>query len=408
MDSTSGSSSSLEPTLNTAATVKKISEEVHEIYLGESTIILVGTAHVSEKSADCVEQTIREYLPDCIAIELCEPRLQALENPNRWEETDIFEVIKNGKAYVLIAQLLLSSFQKRIAKKLGIRPGEEMLRALELSKELNISKALIDREVRTTLKRAWSNMSFWSTLKLVFGLLASLFSGEDNVTEKEIEELKQGDALSALMAEFSEILPGIKEVLIDERDKIMAMKLSQLPHRKVVAVVGAGHVPGMLQCFGKQIDVSTYEEIPPPNGTFRIIAWGIPAIIIGIFIYGFFSSGLDTSLNMLSAWFLANGIFSALGALIALAHPLTIIAAFFAAPFTSLNPTIAAGWVCGLVEALMRKPRVKDFNTIADDVSTIKGLWGNRLSKTLLVVALANIGSMIGTFVGSWKVVSLL
>lgn len=392
----------------TSPTIEKISDEIHKVVWDNKTLYLVGTAHVSEQSAALVEQTIREHTPDCIAIELCEPRLQALENPNRWEETDIFDVIKSGKAYVLIAQLLLSSFQKRIAKKLGIRPGEEMLRALNLSKELNIELALVDREVRTTLKRTWSNMSFWATLKLIFGLIGSLFSGEDNVTEKEIEELKQGDALSALMAEFSEILPGIKEVLIDERDLIMAHRISQLPHETIVAVVGAGHVPGMLSSFGKDIDVSELEVIPPPSNTLRIFTWGIPAIIIGIFIYGFLSSGIDTSLNMLSAWFLANGIFSALGALIALAHPLTILTAFFAAPFTSLNPTIAAGWVCGLVEALMRKPRVKDFNSIADDVSSFKGIWGNRLSKTLLVVALANIGSMIGTFVGSWKVVSLL
>ena len=388
--------------------IEKLSEEVHKISLNGKTILLVGTAHVSEKSADCVEETIREHKPECVAIELCEPRLQSIENPNRWEETDIFDVIRSGKAYVLIAQLLLSSFQKRIAKKLGIRPGEEMLRALELTRELNVDKALIDREVRTTLKRAWANMSFWSTLKLIAGLVGSLFSGEDNVTEKEIEELKQGDALSALMAEFSELLPGIKEVLIDERDVIMATRLAALKHENIVAVVGAGHVPGMLSAFGKEVDIEPFQEIPPPSKTFRFITWGIPTLIIGLFIYGFFSSGADTSINMLSAWFLANGICSAIGAAIALAHPLTILAAFFAAPFTSLNPTVAAGWVCGLVEALLRKPRVKDFNTIADDVSTIKGIWGNRLSKTLLVVAFANIGSMFGTFIGSWKVVSLL
>jgi len=389
--------------------IEQLSENVHKIGLNpDKSIFLVGTAHVSEQSAQLVEDTIRENNPDCIAIELCEPRLQAIENPKRWEETDIFEIIKSGKTYVLIAQLLLSSFQKRIAKKLGIRPGEEMLRAIEVSKELNIKKALIDREVKVTLKRSWSNMSLWAGLKLLFGLIASLFSGEEKVTEKEIEELKQGDALSAIMAEFSEILPGIKEVLIDERDAIMAMSLKKLKHQNTVAIVGAGHVPGMLKAFEQEIDIEPFLEIPPPSNTFKMIAWGIPLVIVGIFIFGFLNSGAETSINMLSAWFLANGICSAIGTMIALAHPFTIITAFFAAPFTSLNPTVAAGWVCGLVEALLRKPRVKDFNTIADDVSTFKGVWGNRLSKTLLVVALANIGSMVGTFIGSWKVISLL
>ena len=386
--------------------VERISQDITKVILGNKEIILVGTAHVSEKSAQTVESVIREHAPDCVALELCEPRLQAIRNPNRWEETDIFNVIRSGRSYVLFAQLVLASFQKRVAEKLGIRPGEEMLRALATVDELDLKTALIDREVRTTLKRAWSKTTWWSSVKLMCSMCGSLFTKQNEISAEEIEKLKAQDALTTIIEEFSEMLPGIKSVLIDERDLYMAKKLSDLPYSKTVAIVGAGHVPGMLKAFGTEIDITALEEIPPPSLTTKLISWGFPGIILAMFAYGFVVSG--TGGSMFSTWFLVTGIFSALGALAALAHPLTIISAFLAGPFTTLNPTIAVGWVCGLVEAFLRKPRVKDFHTIADDLSTFKGLFANRLSRTLLVVGFANIGGTIGTFVGSYKIYHLL
>jgi pheromone shutdown-related protein TraB len=387
--------------------ITELQQNVDLIEFGERKIYVVGTAHVSKSSAELVRQAVEEYQPDVICVELCEPRLESLLNPERWQETDIFDVVKSGRAYVLLAQLILSSFQKRLAEQFGVRPGEEMREAVRLADEQGIRLEVVDREIRTTLKRAWAKAGFFSLMKLSSGLLTSLFTRQE-ISEQEIEALKEGDALSAMMSEFSAYLPTVKDVLIDERDLYMAAKIYASGGKSVMAVVGAGHVPGIRRALGTDVDLVSLEKLPPPRRWVMLIAWGVPAVIIGMFIYGFLYAGESTSMEMLSAWVLANGGLSALGALIALAHPLTIITAFVAAPITSLNPTIAAGWVCGLVEALIRKPRVKDLDTLADDISTLSGFWKNRVSKVLLVIILANLGSVAGTLIGSIKVASLL
>ena len=387
--------------------ISQIKQNLDLIEIDDRKIYLVGTAHVSKTSADLVEETIREYKPDSICLELCSPRLDSLKNPDRWRETDIFEVVRSGRSHLLFTQLLLSSFQKRLAQKFGIKPGEEMHRALSVANETGTDIEVIDREIRTTLKRAWANLGLWTLLKLFFSFIFSVFSPEE-ISEKDIEELKEGDSLLSILEEFADFMPEVKEVLIDERDKYMAEKLRTTVGPTIVAVVGAGHCKGIKEIIGESIDLEAIDEIPPRSKTVLAIAWGIPLIIIGMFIYGFLFSDAETSLSMIAAWVLANGLLSALGAAIALAHPLTILTAFVAAPITSLNPTIAAGWVCGLVEAVIHKPRVRDLETIADDVSTFRGFWSNRVSKILLVVMLANLGSVVGTFVGGFKIASLL
>ncbi len=387
--------------------ITELQQNIDLISFGERRIFLCGTAHVSKSSAELVREAVETHAPDVICVELCEPRLSSLRNPELWRETDIFEVVKSGRAYVLLAQLILSSFQKRLAEQFGVRPGEEMREAIRLAEEKGIRLEVVDREIRITLKRAWAEASFWSLLKLSSGLFASLFTQEE-ISEQEIEALKSGDTLSAMMAEFSDYLPEVKDVLIDERDRYMAAKIYASGGERVLAVVGAGHVPGIQRTLGADVDLASLEELPPPRAWVKTIAWGVPALILGMFVYGFIYSGAETSLEMLGVWFLANGTLSALGALLALAHPLTILTAFLAAPITSLNPTIAAGWVCGLVEALLRKPRVKDLESLADDVSSVRGFWSNRVSKVLLVIILANLGSVAGTLLGSFKVASLL
>lgn len=387
--------------------IAELEPNVDIITFGERKIYLIGTAHVSKTSAELVRRTIEEIRPDVVCVELCEPRLESLQQPERWRETDIFQVVRRGRAYVLLSQLLLASFQKRLAEKLDVRPGEEMREAVSLSQEHNIRLEVVDREIRTTLKRAWAEAGLWSLLKLSYGLVASVFS-KDEISEEQIEELKSSDALTVMMNEFAEYLPGVKDVLIDERDKYMAAKIYASGGSNVVAVVGAGHVPGILRTLGTDVDLASLETIPPGNKALRAISWGIPLSILAAFIYGFYYSGVDTSMQMISAWVIANGSLAALGALVALAHPLTIVTAFIAAPITSLSPAVAAGWAAGLVEAMVRKPRVKDLETIADDVSTVRGFWSNRLSKVLLVMMLANLGSAAGTLIGSIKVFSLL
>ncbi|MFQ5636192.1 MAG: TraB/GumN family protein [Gammaproteobacteria bacterium] len=371
------------------------------------SFFIVGTAHVSRDSADLVEKTIRERRPDTVAVELCESRFESLSNPDRWKETDIYTVIRSGRTYVLMAQLALSAFQKRLADEFGVRPGEEMHRAIKVSGDTGAELSLVDREIRTTLKRAWATAGFWTLMKVLYQTILSTFDAKE-ISKEDIENMKAGDELAMVLDEFSGSLPGVKIALIDERDRYLAAKIEQSPGDTVVAVVGAAHVPGIKRAFGAAVDLDVLDEIPPPKKIFRVIGWGIPILLLGLIAAGFLGSGRETTEQMIMAWILANGVSAAIGTIVALAHPLTILAAFLAAPVTSLNPTIAAGWVCGLVEAYLRKPRVADLENIAEDMTTLRGVWHNRVIKVLLVVVLANLGSSIGTFIGVGWVAALL
>ena len=372
---------------------------VFELVEDDKTTTIIGTAHVSKNSAELVERIIRERKPKVVGIELCKPRFDTITNPESWSNTDIYQVIKSGKVYVLISQIILSSFQKKIADKFGVRPGEEIRRAIEVCNELDIEISLIDREVKTTLKRAWASAGFFSILKLTASLFMSMFSKEE-VTEEQIESLKQHDDLTVVINEFGEALPSVKKSLIDERDLYLTGKIKEIESDNIVAVVGAGHVPGMTKNYNQEIDIEDLDIIPKSNVSMKFVKYGIPSIIIAFFVWGFFNLETEKTKDLFLAWFMANGFLSALFTTAALAHPLTILAVFFAAPFTSLNPTIAAGWVAGLVEATFKKPKVKDLQTIADDIGTIKGIYKNKVSRILLVVVLANLGSSIGTFYG--------
>jgi pheromone shutdown-related protein TraB len=320
---------------------------------------------------------------------------------------DIVSVIREGKSYLLMAQLLLVGFQKKLGNQLQVKPGIEMMQALKVAEEISSQPVLADRDVKTTLKRTWASLGFFSAIKVLATMITAGLA-ENEITEEEIERLKSADALEEMMKDFSDALPGVRNALIDERDKYLAAKIRSAPGDSVVAVVGAGHVPGIKKWIGKSIDLDELEIIPPPSPLKRFLRWLIPGLILAMIVYGFVVSGADTSLKMFEAWFWINAVLAAIGAILALAHPLTVIAAFFASPFTSLNPLIGVGWVAGLVEALLRKPRVADFETIADDASTLKGIWSNRLSRILLVIALTNLFGMVGTFLGGVKVASLL
>ncbi|UCG72575.1 MAG: TraB/GumN family protein [Chromatiales bacterium] len=386
--------------------VTPIEDNVDRLEIDGRSIYLVGTAHVSPASALLVDRVIRDKRPDTVCLELCNSRYETLTNPERWKETDLYSVIRDGRAYVLMAQLALAAFQRKLAREFKIRPGEEMHRAMRAATATGAEIVLVDREIRTTLKRAWAGAGFGSMVRMVWSLLVSLFNRE-TVTAEEVEKLKGNDELTVMLEEFSGALPGVKTALIDERDQYLAAKIRKAPGQRVVAVVGAGHVPGIKRIFSDDIDLVALEELPPPKPIFRIIGWGVPLLLFALVAAGFAFSGRETGEQMIIAWVLANGIAAAAGTAIALAHPVTIVTAFVAAPLTSLNPTIAAGWVCGLVEAWLRKPRVLDLERVGDDVSTVPGIWRNRVTRVLLVVILANLGSSLGTFIGVGWILSL-
>ncbi len=373
-------------------------QSIHKLKIDNKNITLVGTAHVSKKSVELVEKSIDEENPDTIAVELCESRFKSITDSNRWRNMDIVKIIKEKKMFVLLINLILASFQKKIADKFGIKPGQEMITAIEKSKEKKIDLILIDRDVNVTLSRFWRSMSFFTKIKIFFGFLFSILNSEE-IEEEDIEKMKDKDALQNILIKLEKSYPILNKILIRERDMYLAEKIKQSSGQNIVAVVGAGHINGIKKYLFQDINLSELEKVPPPSKTSKIIKWLLPAIIIFIFLYGFFMNNESNTGDMLKWWIIANSSMAGLGALIAFAHPLTILSAIVSAPITSLNPMIAAGWVAGLTEAFIKKPKVKDFENIQKDISSIKGFWKNKVTRILLIAVLTNIGSGIGTMV---------
>ncbi len=378
--------------------ISEKSESLHYLEDDEKKIILVGTAHVSKESAQQVKETIQQVKPDTVCVELCASRYQSIRQKEHWQQTDIVKVIKEKKSFLLLSNLMLASFQKRIAKQFDINPGAEMIEAIKIAEEVGAEIHLADRDIRTTLSRTWHSMGFWSKIKLIFQLVMSLGDVKD-IKEEDIEKMKQEDVLESLLAEVGKSLPALKDILIDERDQYLADKIREAPGKKIVAVVGAGHVPGIQKYWLANIDIQALEQLPPKKKFTGMLKWLLPGVILTMFIAGFFYGGAKAGQDMLIWWIAANAILAGLGAVIALAHPATIISSMLAAPLTSLNPMIAAGWVSGLVEAFSRKPKVKDLETLADDILSVRGFWRNKVTRILLVVVFTNLGSSIGTFV---------
>jgi len=371
---------------------------VDQISCNGKNILLIGTAHVSRQSAKLVEETILEQTPDTVCVELCETRLASLKDVDRWRNMDIVKVIKEKKALLLFMNLLLASFQKKIADKFDIKPGQEMINAIKAAEKINARIIPADREIQITLSRVWRGMGLWEKLKLMFSLVFS-FGASDDINEEDIEKMKQEDILQTLLADVKKTHPIIEKSLINERDQYLAEKIRSAPGEKIVAVVGAAHAPGIKKYLAnnEKIDLDELNTIPPAGKAGKILKWAIPAAIMILFVTGFLMEGKNAGTDMIWIWIAANGIFAGIGATLALAHPLTIISAIIAAPLTSLNPMIAAGWVSGLVEAFSRKPKVKDFEAIPADIVSIKGFWRNNVTRILLVIIFTNLGSTIGT-----------
>lgn len=371
---------------------------VQRLEIDEREVFLVGTAHVSPQSVRDTKEAIETLEPDTVCVELCEARYQNLENQDSWRKLDIFQVLREGKAALLLSSFLMHSFQRRIAQRFGIEPGAEMREAIARARERGARLELIDRDIQISLKRTWSSLGFWQRTKVMTQLVGSAFVGDD-LKEEDIEKLKDTGNLTDLMSALAEALPSVKDTLIDERDAYMAEKLRRSAGPRTVAVVGAGHLPGITGLADAECDLEELETVPEPPLWPRIIKWALPIVIIALLAYGFIQGGAERGVESIYLWILINGSLSALGAAIALGHPLTILSAFAAAPLTSLNPFIAAGWVAGLVQALLRRPLVADMENLADSLGSARGFWSNRLTRVLLVVVLSNLGSVLGTAV---------
>jgi pheromone shutdown-related protein TraB len=388
-------------------------DSLRRLRLGEREFLLLGTAHISSRSVEEVRALIVEEKPDRVCVELDAARYGSLTEGSGWGKLDIVEVLRKGKGFLLLANLVLSSFQRRLGAGLGISPGEEMLTAVRLAQEAGIPFSLCDRDIQITLRRAWARTSFWGKNKMLAAMLATIFSSE-KLTPEEIEKLKSRTTFQSMLDELAGYLPAVKEVLIDERDRYLATRIHQAEGRRVVAVVGAGHVEGIarsleaLQAGTLTADTRSLEEVPQRRRLGSYLGWLIPAAIVGLLVAGFFRSGWQLSLAMLWKWVLVSGTLAALGTLLTLAHPLTIVAAFIGAPITTLNPFIGIGLVTGVIEAFLRSPRVADFENLHDDLLSLRGFFRNRVTHILLVFLFSSLGAMIGNFIGIPWLTSLL
>lgn len=386
--------------------IKKL---VIEIEGKAKQVILVGTAHISKESIDLVNKTIEEEQPDIIGVELDKDRLEQLLSGKKWQETNLVEIIKTGKTYLFLLNIFLSNMQRQIGKQVGIQPGSEMIAALKKGQEKKVPIQLLDRDVRITLKKAFNEMSLKEKIILGSSFIGGFFGTGEKVTVEKIEELKKEDLINNLMKELGKQFPSIKKALVDERDIYISEMIKRSPGKKIVAVVGAGHIEGIINQLNsnKKINLNELNIISKKKNWLKYITPLLPIIFGIILIYSFITKGIDNTIGVLFYWILITGTFSAIGALLAKAHPFSILAAFFSAPLTTLHPALAAGWFSGLIEARFNSPRVMDFENLPE-VSSINQFYDNKVTHILIVAALTNLGAMIGVIIAFPAIITLL
>jgi len=350
------------------------------IQLGNKEVIMVGTAHVSKASVEEVRSTILAERPDAVAVELCQARYDVMKNPLAWQNMDIFKVIKEKKAAFLMANLVMASFQRRIGEKLGVKPGDEMRAAIEEAEANGIEVVLVDRNVQITLARAWRGLRFWEKMKLLYGAMLSIFEVEE-LTEKDIEKLKETDVLTTAVEEMAKYAPTIKEVLIDERDAYMARKIADISSSgRVVGVIGAGHMKGILSQIEHPVeDLARLEEVPEKKDS--VMKWVFPLAIFALVVSGFFVGGSKQGFDMIKLWVICTMACTAIATLLTFAHPVTVLVATLVAPVTTVVRVFHSGWVAGLSEAYLKKPKVSDFESLHDDILRLGGWWRNPITR---------------------------
>jgi pheromone shutdown-related protein TraB len=384
-------------------------QDVELVQLPDREVWLVGTAHISAESVVLVHKVIEELHPDCVCIELDERRYQALSEKNRWEGLDLREVIKNRQLATLILNFVLSSYQKRLGGKLGVMPGSELLEAASTAEAHGIPFTLCDRDIRITLRRAWAALGLIDKSKLIASALLGLLE-EQELNEEELRRIRQKDVLSELMNELGRVMPGLRRVLIDERDAYLAQKIREAPGKKIVAVVGAGHIVGMRAALlaNQPIDMQEIMRIPEVPLIWKVFGWGVPGAIIASIVSIGFTKGAAAAGHNALFWVLANSIPTSIASLLAFAHPLTVLAAFVAAPFTSLSPLVGAGHVTAFVQAYVHPPRVHEFSSVSEDIAVFSNWWRSRLLRVLLVFILSSLGGLVGIWIGSVEILSNL
>lgn len=381
-----------------------VSDTVNKIFLDNGDeIILVGTAHVSQNSVDEVRSVIEEENPDHICLELDKGRYESKTKEQSYNSMSLKKVFKEGKTFLVLANTALASFQKKMGNQTGSAPGEEILGASRIAEEKGIPYSFCDREIQITLKRAWRKSNLWDKAKLISTLLSSAFDKEE-IKPEELEQLKNSDTLQTLMDELSKELPGAKAALIDERDRFLATNILEAPGHKKVAVIGAGHASGIIRTIGKleakelSTDLSEISEVPKPSKAGKYLQWLIPAIIVGLVVWAGIANGWDKGLRYFLIWAGTNSLTTVLFTILANGHPLNWLVAAVSAPIAVLNPAIGVGIITGIAESELRKPTVKDFESLSDSISSVKGWYRNKVLHAFLIFFASSLGSILGTF----------
>jgi len=375
------------------------------------TYYLVGTAHVSERSVSEVREVIGEVEPDVVCVELDKGRRDALSKDSAFRDLDVFKVIREGKTLYLLAHLALASYQRKMGAALGVKPGAEMLAAIEAADGAGAQVELVDRDIHITLKRTWSSLGLWKRSMLLSSLIVGGDGkegdgggGGEEVTAETVEQLKEPKALSEMLAELSRALPEVKRPLIDERDQYMMSAIEEAGARpgvrKVVAVVGAAHVPGMVERFGVRADREALAAPPRPGLVWRGLKWLVPAAIVGLFVWGFFRFDTSKLGHMALAWIIPTSGLAAGLTLLVGGRLLTVGTALLVAPICALHPLLGTAMFTGVVEAWLRRPTVRDCEKLATDVESLRGFWRNPVTRILIVATASGLGTALGMWIG--------
>jgi len=363
---------------------------------------LIGTAHVSKESVKVVEEQIAEWKPDVVAIELCSSRAEALKHDRRLDQEGLRKVIKEGKAPLILFQSMLAAEQRKLGMDEGVQPGAELLTAMKTAEANEIEVALVDRDIQITLRRAWRKMGFREKFRILRSLVASDDESEDDIQVEEL--LSNTDLLTELMEELKKVAPSAGEVLVDERDRYLATKIQQQRSKgKVLAVIGAGHLSGVSAILNQQpldSNLGDLEFVPKANPLWKVLMWGIPLMVFGLVGYFLYTGERQGLYQMLTTWTIFNAALAAICCALARGHPLAVLTAAIASPITSLNPALAAGWFAGYVQMIVREPSAKDLKDFLK-LDEMKLFWSNKAGRVLLVVALTNLGSMLGAWIAT-------
>ena len=367
----------------------------------DNRIRLLGTAHVASASVAAVKHHIEEFQPDVIAVELCQSRHKALAEDRRLDKEGLLKVIKEGKAPLVLVQSLLAAEQRRMGMDEDIQPGAELMAAVKEGEERDLEVVLVDRDIQTTLRRAWKKMGFREKIRLLYSLL-----GEDEEEEDfDLEEmLADQDLLSSLLEEFRTISAGAGTVLIDERDEYIASGISVIsPEKKVLAVLGAGHLQGVAKILKTDEIVDRRQELDTltkKGPIAKSVPWLLPIAVFSLMAWLLYQGESEALFTAGAIWLAANAIAAALFCALAGGHPIAILVAALASPITSLNPMLAAGWFAGYAQMKLKEPTAEDLQEFIK-LDSMKLFWSNRAGRVLLVTSLTNLGSMAGAWIAA-------